>query len=82
MAKKSKGIVGAFNSLPRLVKIILLLIPGVNWIVEMIVRWGMVIEHGSILNLIIAILTIPGVGIILGWIDLIWTILFGHLWLA
>ncbi len=28
-----------FNKLPRLVQIILLLIPGVNWVVEIIVRW-------------------------------------------
>lgn len=27
-----------FNSLPRLVQIILLLIPGINWLTEIIVR--------------------------------------------
>ena len=29
-----------FNKLPRLVQIILLLIPGVNWAVEIVVRWS------------------------------------------
>ena len=30
----------SFNSLPRLVQIILLFIPFVNWVVEILVRWS------------------------------------------
>ena len=33
-----------FNSLPRIVQFILLLIPGVNWVVELIVRIPAVVE--------------------------------------
>ena len=32
------GVVGWFNSLPRLAQLILLLIPGVNWVIEILVR--------------------------------------------
>lgn len=32
------GVVGWFNSLPRLAQLILLLIPGVNWVIE--IRFG------------------------------------------
>lgn len=68
-----------FNSQSRLIQIILLLIPGVNWIVEIIVRWDLALNHkGNILNLIIAILTLIG-GAFLGWVDLIWCLLFKHL---
>lgn len=37
-----------FNKLPRLVQIILLIIPGVNWVVEIIVRWGTFFKKGEI----------------------------------
>lgn len=70
-----------FNSLPRLVQIILLLIPGVNWVVEVIVRVSAVIQKptgGNILGLIFGVF-IP---VISGWIDLIWCLLFKHLVLA
>lgn len=68
----------AFNSLPRLIQFILLLIPGVNWVVEVFVRFSAALEKRSALNLIIAVLTLL-FGIILGWIDLIWVLLFKHL---
>ena len=69
-----------FNGLPRLVQIILLLIPGFNWVVEIIVRVSAVIEKtntGNILGLIFGII-IP----VFGWLDLIWCLLFHHLILA
>lgn len=60
-----------FNSLPRLIQILLLLIPGINWLTEVIVRVSAAI-HGKagkqILVLILAI--IPVTGVILGWVDL------------
>ena len=60
-----------FNKLPRLVQIILLLIPRVNWITEVIVRISAAM-HGKagkqILVLILAI--IPPTGILLGYVDL------------
>ena len=61
-----------FNKLPRLVQIILLLIPGVNWVVEIIVRWSTWLKKGGVLRLVICIIvTIPS-GIIVGWLDMIW----------
>lgn len=63
--------VSGFKSLPRLVQIILLLIPGVNWITEVLVR-GSAFLHGKateqVIVLILAI--IPITGMILGWVDL------------
>lgn len=69
-----------FNGLPRLVQFILLLIPGVNWIVEIVVRVSAVIEKptlGNILGMVFGLI-IP----VFGWLDLIWVLLFKHLVLA
>ena len=69
-----------FNPQSRLVQLILLLIPVVNWIVEIFVRVTAVLEKpnlGNILGLIFGII-IP----IFGWIDLVWVLLFNHLLLA
>jgi len=70
-----------FNGLPRLVQIILLIIPGVNWFVEIVVRVTAVMEKpngGNILGLIFGIF-IP---VIFGWVDCLWCLLFHHLLLA
>lgn len=70
-----------FNSQSRLIQILLLLIPVVNWITEIIVRVTAVIEKptlGNILGLIFGVF-IP---VIAGWVDLIWVLLFNHLLLA
>ncbi len=69
-----------FNKQSRLVQILLLLIPGVNWITEIVVRWSTWLKQGGILRLIISILTIP-CGMIFGWIDLVWVLLFKKLFL-
>ena len=70
-----------FNRQSRLVQIILLLIPGVNWITELLVRWGTFLKKGGVLRLIVCILvTIPS-GVIIGWLDLIWVLLFKKLFL-
>ena len=69
-----------FNKQRRLVQIILLLIPVVNEIVEIFVRWETFLKKGGIVRLIISILTIP-FGIIFGWIDLVWVLLFKKLFL-
>jgi hypothetical protein len=68
----------AFQKLPRLVQFLLLLIPGVNWITEIVVRVSAVLEKAdgrNILGLILAIF----VGFVFGWVDLIWVLLFKHL---
>lgn len=60
----------SFQSLPRWFQILLLFIPGVNWITEVVVR-GSAALHGKageqIFILILAI--IPPTGILLGWVD-------------
>lgn len=68
-----------FNRLPRLVQIILLLIPGVNWVVEIFVRWSTWLKKKGLIRLIVCIIvTIPS-GIIIGWLDCIWCLLFKKL---
>ena len=64
-----------------LVKLILLLIPGVNWVVEVIVRWSAWMSRPSIFTLIFAIV-VTVTGGIFGWVDLICLLIFGHLLFA
>lgn len=69
-----------FNKQNRLVQILLLLIPFVNWIVEVLVRWSSVIgaKKVKLLNLLAAIL-VTVLGLAWGWIDVIWCLLFKRL---
>ena len=67
-----------FNRQSRLVQIILLLIPVVNWVVEIVVRWSAFFKTKSIVTLLVAIL-VTFFGLAFGWIDLIWCLLFKHL---
>lgn len=67
-----------FNSLPRIVQLILLLIPVCNWIIEITVRWSNFVEKKGLFSLLIAILVTVG-GLAFGWIDFVWVLLFKHL---
>lgn len=67
-----------FNKQSRLIQIILLLIPVVNWVVELLVRWSAFLKTKSILTLIVAVL-VTFFGLAFGWLDLIWCLLFKHL---
>lgn len=68
-----------FEKQSSFVQILLLLIPGVNWVVEVLVRWSHALKKGTLVKYLIAILvTIPS-GIIVGWLDMIWCLLFKHL---
>ncbi len=70
-----------FNKQSKLVQILLLLIPGVNWVTEVLVRWSTFSKKGGLLRLIVCIaVTIPS-GIIIGWLDVIWVLLFNKLFL-
>ena len=65
-----------------LIQLILLLIPGVNWVIEVGVRWSAFFKRKRLLTLVFAILvTIPS-GIVIGWVDLVWLLLFRHLLFA
>ena len=70
-----------FNKQSRLVQIILLLIPGVNWITEVIVRVSGVIQKPTLENILGVILAFV-FGFLLGWVDLIWVLIFNHLCLC
>ena len=67
-----------FIGLPRAVQVILLVIPGVNWITEIVVRWSVVLhgENGplSILWAVLASLF----GIVLGYVDAVFCIVLKH----
>lgn len=69
-----------FNKQSRLVQILLLLIPGINWICEIFVRWTTYLKKGGLIRLVISIITIP-FGMIFGWVDLVWVLLFKKLFL-
>ena len=65
----------------KLIQLILLLIPVVNWVIEVARRWTAYGKHGGILTLICAILATLTFGVF-GWIDLVWLLLFDHLLFA
>lgn len=68
-----------FEKQSRIVQTLLLVIPGVNWVVEILVRWSHALRKGSLFKYLIAILvTIPS-GIVFGWVDLVWCLLFKRL---
>lgn len=70
-----------FNKQSRLVQVLLLLIPVVNWITEIVVRWSTFFKKGGIIRLIVCILVTLPTGIAFGWLDLIWVLLFKKLFL-
>lgn len=63
------SIVSGFKGLSRIVQIILLLIPGVNWITEILVRGSAAMHGKAVKQIIVLILCIP-FGLLIGWIDL------------
>ena len=67
-----------FTNLPRLIQIVLLLIPGVNWVVEVIVRWSAFKYKKSFLTLVCA-LFVTITGYFIGWLDALCCLFFKHL---
>ena len=67
-----------FNKQSRLVQVILLLIPVVNWITEIVVRWSTFIKKPGAIRLIVC-LVVTFAGIIIGWLDVIWVLFTKHL---
>jgi hypothetical protein len=68
-----------FHKQNKLIQVILLLIPFVNYIVEILVRWSAFLKKGGLLRLIVCIIVTIPTGIIIGWLDAIWTLLFNRL---
>ena len=67
-----------FNKQSRLVQILLLLIPFVNWIVELYVRWSTWAQKGGAVRLVVSII-VTVFGMVFGWLDLIWVLIFKRL---
>ena len=67
-----------FEKQSRLIQIIILLIPVLNWLVEIGVRWSHALRKGNLFKYLIAIL-VTFFGLAFGWLDLIWCLLFKHL---
>lgn len=78
---KSQSFERMFENLPRLIQLILLLIPGVNWVTEVLVRWSHALRTESLIKYVMAIV-VTLFGIVFGYIDLIWCLLFKHLLLC
>lgn len=69
-----------FNRQSRLVQLVLLLIPFVNWIVELVVRWSTFLKKGGIIRLVVCLIA-TFIGPLFGWMDFIWVLLFKQLFL-
>lgn len=70
-----------FDSQSKLVKVLLLVIPFVNWICEMILRWEKAINSKDVVDILVAVLATVGLGNILGWIDAVCIVLSDKLFL-
>ena len=66
-----------FDKQSLLVKVLLLLIPGVNYVVGILLRWGQWSKKQSVIRLVLAIIATVPTGIALGFIDLIVVLLTG-----
>lgn len=67
-----------FKKQSRIIQLLLLLIPIVNWVVEVLVRFDHASRKKSLFKYLIAILVLF-FGLIFGWLDFIWCLLFKRL---
>ena len=67
-----------FNSQSVLLKAILLLIPGVNWVVECLIRLSVMLRTKSTIH-VVAFIVFLVFGYILGFVDFVYMLLTGHL---
>lgn len=68
-----------FHKQSKVIQVLLLLIPFVNYITEILVRWSAFAKKGGVIRLIVCIIVTIPTGIIIGWLDAIWTLLFNKL---
>ncbi len=68
-----------FHKQNKLIQVILLIIPVVNYIVEILVRWSAFLKKGGVIRLVVCIIVTIPTGIIIGWLDAIWTLVFNKL---
>ena len=62
----------------KLVQILVLVIPPINWVVELVMRWQQFLAKNTAPRLVVAILALP-LGTVLGWIDAVLLLLYGKL---
>ena len=62
-----------FHKQNKLVQILLLILPVINWFTEILVRWSAFLKKGGIVRLIISLIVTIG-GLFIGWLDAIWTL--------
>ena len=67
-----------FYKQSKLMQILLLLIPGLNWVVEICIRWSAFLSRPRLLTLVFAIVATVSLGVF-GRVDLVWLLLFDHL---
>ena len=67
-----------FHKQSKLVQVLLLIIPVVNWFTEVIVRWSAALTKGDVIKIVFALI-VTIFGLFIGWLDAIWTLLFNKL---
>lgn len=67
-----------FNKQSRLVQLLLLLIPFVNWVTELVVRWSTWLKKPTPIRLVVCLI-VTIFGMPFAWIDLVWVLLYKRL---
>ena len=67
-----------FYKQSRLIRILLLAIPVVNWVTEIVVRWSSWLKKPNLTRLAVSI-CVSVFGLVFGWVDLVFMLLFGKL---
>ena len=63
-----------FHKRNKLLQILLLLLPVVNWFTEVLVRWSAWLKKGGFLRFVICIL-VTVFGLVIGWLDALWVLI-------
>ncbi len=69
-----------FKKQDKIIQVLLLFIPFVNWIVELVVRWSSWFKKGDAVRLVIC-LVVTIFGVFIGILDAIWIIINDELFL-
>jgi len=69
------GIRKWFDKQPLWLQIVLLVIPGVNWVTDLLLRWDLFLKTKKTLDLVLAIISSFFVGNLLGYVDLVFLLL-------
>ena len=67
-----------FHNQNKLIQVLLLIIPVVNWIVEILVRWSAFIRKGGFVRFLVCVI-VTILGVVIGWLDAIWTLITNKL---